>query len=100
MAEHPLASLYRAVWRDLFERAGYTHNARRRARPRLPRQLYRGADARPRDGWSWTDDRRAAEWFARRSMHSRPGVVWTAMVEPVRLLARLTNIRDEDSGRS
>jgi hypothetical protein len=92
-AEHPLGYLDREAWSDLFWLAGYTYNGRRRARPRLPRRLYRGADEAHRDGWSWTDDRAVAKWFADRSMHHTPGRVWTAVVEPARLLARITTER-------
>jgi hypothetical protein len=92
-AEHPLGYLDREAWSDLFWLAGYTYNGRRRARPRLPRRLYRGADEAHRDGWSWTDDRAVAKWFADRPMHHTPGRVWTAVVEPARLLARITTER-------
>lgn len=92
--EHPLDALTRDEWAELFHVAGYTYNGQRRARPRLPRVLYRGADAAHRDGWSWTDDRRLAHWFADR----RPGGrVWTATVEPGRLLARITTVRAGES---
>lgn len=91
--EHPLKAAEPEVWRDLFDFAGYTHNGRRRAKPRKPRTLYRGADEAHRDGWSWTDDRHMAQWFADRTIHSTPGQVWQATVEPPRLLARITSSR-------
>ncbi|SDY27370.1 hypothetical protein SAMN05661080_02908 [Modestobacter sp. DSM 44400] len=93
--EFPLVALERSDWRALFAFAGYTHNGRRRGRPRLPRTLYRGADEAHRDGWSWTDDRAQADWFTDRSIHREPGRVWRATVEPWRLLARITEGRGE-----
>jgi hypothetical protein len=95
MVEHPLHALDRDEWRQLFNLAGYTHNGKRRAKPRKPRLLYRGADEEHRDGWSWTDDRDKAQWFADRIIHAEPGQVWQATVEPARLLARITDGREE-----
>lgn len=95
--EHPLAALDRGAWRKLFDYAGYTFNGRRRARPRLSRVLFRGADEAHRDGWSWTDDRDLAQWFADRDMHKAPGRVWQATVDPSRLLARITSVREGES---
>src|SRR3954463_16051754 len=54
MVEHPLHALDADTWRELFGLGGYTHNGRRRAKPRSPRLLYRGADVAHRAGWSWT----------------------------------------------
>jgi hypothetical protein len=91
--EHPLQAADTDVWRDLFDFAGYTYNGRRRAKPRISRVLYRGADQAHRDGWSWTDDRKMAQWFADRTIHHTPGQVWQATVEPARLMARITSSR-------
>lgn len=92
--EHPLEALNRDTWRRLFDLAGYTHDGKRWGRPRKTRPLYRGADEAHRDGWSWSDDRAVAEWFA----HRKPGGrVWVAQVEPSRLLARITTERPGES---
>jgi len=94
MVEFPSVALEREEWRALFNYAGYTYKGRRRARPRNPRRLYRGADEAHRDGWSWTDDQGRAEWFAARFNHlGTPGQVWQAVVEPWRLFARIDHVR-------
>jgi len=93
MVEHPLLALETDTWRELFSFAGYTFNGRRRVKPRTPRLLYRGADEAHRAGWSWTEDRQQAQWFADRTIHPTPGRVWQAVVEPARLLARITSTR-------
>lgn len=89
-AEWPQDHLPRDMWRELFAAAGYTVDGNRRGRPTAARTLYRGADEAHRDGWSWTDSKRQAQWFADRPIHNPPGQVWTAVVEPDRLLAHLT----------
>jgi hypothetical protein len=86
------------TWRHWFAVTGYTIDGEYSRRPPYALMLYRGATARRRLSWSWTDDLRHAQWFARRnaflSRHHEPGTVWRATVEPWRLFAR--NTRRED----
>ncbi|MFJ9782650.1 hypothetical protein ACIRSS_23920 [Amycolatopsis sp. NPDC101161] len=57
--------------------------------------LYRGSVAAHRGNWSWTDSRDVARTYAAGGFGGRlPGAIWTALVEPERLLARNTD-RDE-----
>ncbi|GLY38299.1 hypothetical protein Amsp01_043230 [Amycolatopsis sp. NBRC 101858] len=57
--------------------------------------MYRGSVADRRADWSWTDSRDVARTYAAGGFGGRlPGAIWTAMVEPERLLARHTD-RDE-----
>ena len=79
-------------WLYLFWLVGcYTVDGKRAPRPEQPLTLYRGAPRESQDGWSWTDDRDVAQWFADRfpDMPDRlPSFVWTATVEPWRLFCR------------
>ncbi len=85
-------------WRDLFDLAGYTVDSVPSKRPTTPLTLYRGAVPEHRDGWSWTDDIQLAQWFAERPHNAGRGRIWTAVVEPSRLLARIiTEGRDGES---
>jgi hypothetical protein len=93
-AEYPMRALNAETWRDLFWVAGYTYNGRRRAKPRKPRLLFRGAADDHRHGWSWTENSAQAAAFAERSIRrGNPARVWQATVEPDRLLARITTVR-------
>jgi hypothetical protein len=57
--------------------------------------LYRGATALRNDGMAWTSSREIAEKFATGRLRGRElGEVWTANVEPWRLLAKVAD-RDE-----
>ncbi|MEV5718180.1 hypothetical protein AB0L41_30200 [Amycolatopsis mediterranei] len=48
-----------------------------------------------RDSWSWTDSRDVARTYAAGGFGGRrPGAIWTALVDPDRLLARNRD-RDE-----
>ena len=79
------------LWRDYFERAGYTVNGKPADRPTGPLTLYRGAPPEQRADWSWTDDRELAAKDASGDWNGRPvGKVWRATVEPWRLLAGIT----------
>lgn len=93
MAEYPDAYLDRATWRELFELAGYTCDGVPAERPTEVFTLYRGSVSERRDHWSWTDDIAVARGYAQGTAARRPsdGVVWTAQVEPWRLLARNLN---------
>ena len=94
-AEHPMVMIEESVWRLLFEFAGYTENGKSAARPAGPLTLFRGSDAEHRFGWSWTDRVETAQWFADRVIHAERGQVWRATVPPDRLLARITEGREE-----
>ncbi|WP_410583878.1 hypothetical protein [Amycolatopsis sp. lyj-108] len=94
-AERPDLALPRDRWRTLFAAAGYTEDGRRVPRPTQPLRLYRGSVADRRDDWSWTESRDVARIYAAGGFGGRlPGAIWTALVEPGRLLARNTD-RDE-----
>lgn len=77
------------LWREV----GYTVNGQPADLPSEPVRLYRGvSDAVFEEGMSWTDDRETAEWFAHRfGALFGPGMVYTALVEPDGLLARIHN---------
>jgi hypothetical protein len=79
------------LWRDYFERAGYTVNGKPADRPPEPLTLYRGAPPEHRADWSWTDDRELAAKDASGDWNGRSvGKVWRATVDPWRLLAGIT----------
>lgn len=96
-AEFPMLQLEPAEWRELFDLAGYTVEGRPAPRPESALTLYRGALPAHRDGWSWTDDRALAQWFADRPHNAGKGRVWVASVTPDRLLARISEQRDGES---
>lgn len=79
------------VWRGLFEGAGYRIDNEPADRPTEALTLYRGGLPRFRANWSWSPERATARQFARAGVgHGEVGVIWRAVVEPERLLARLT----------
>lgn len=96
-AEYPDRSLDHATWRNLFEEAGYTVDGKPDRRPKSPLRLYRGSVESRRTDWSWTDNLAIAERYAAGKIGGRPtGLVWTALVEPTRLLACNRVSRGED----
>lgn len=90
--ERPLADLDRDEWRDLFGLAGFTVDGVRapRRRPRKARRLYRGTTAKYQDGWSWTEDRTLARWFAEEYQHRTRGAVYVVDAPPSSVLAIIT----------
>lgn len=88
---NPMQSLPRGRWVELFEWVGYcTPDGAPAVRPSAPLRLWRGAPAQYRDSWSWTDDRTLAQGFATIAANRwSDSAVWTAVVEPWRLLALL-----------
>lgn len=97
LVEFPNRTLSADLWRALFDLAGYTVEGVPASRPSEPLQLWRGALHEWRAGWSWTDDRDLAQWFADRPHNAGRGQVWTADVEPARLLARISEQRAGES---
>ncbi len=95
--EFPSLALRYDDWRALFDLAGYTVEGKAAERPSTPIRLWRGAIPEHRTGWSWTDDRDLAQWFADRPHNSGRGAVWRLDAEPGRLLAR---IREQRPGES
>lgn len=88
-AEYPDQCLDRLWWLVLFDLAGYTRNGKPAERPDRQLRLYRGSVPERRGDWSWTDDLTVARGYADGTRAQRPtGAVWTALVEPFRLLAR------------
>jgi hypothetical protein len=95
MADYPDRVLGHDWWREVFAAAGYTEDGLRVSRPTAPQQLYQGSVADRHADWSWTDSRDVARTYAAGGFGGRlPGAIWTAIVEPERLLARNTD-RDE-----
>ncbi len=95
-SEFPLRQVEMAFWLELFEETGFIYNtvSDEAARPREPITLYRGATQDAAAGMSWTDRVEEAQWFADRFPHL-VCKVWTAQVEPSRLLAHF-----HDPGKS
>ncbi|TYQ11605.1 UNVERIFIED_ORG: hypothetical protein L601_001500000190 [Gordonia westfalica J30] len=90
-AEYPEGSFDRETWTRVFRRHGYRVNGVPAARPTTSVRLYRGATADGRAGMSWTDHLSTARSFAYGQLRGRPvGTVWTALVDPDRLLSRVT----------
>lgn len=91
MSEFPDTHLEHDAWRAMFDAAGYTEDGVITDRPSESVRLWRGSVAERRDDWSWTDNRDVAARYASGDWYRRPtGTVWTALVEPSRLLARNT----------
>lgn len=94
--DHPENAVEKELWLAAFGWAGYTVDGRGAERPDAPLVLYRGASFERRYGMSWTDDIKVAHFFAKewRVARAHPGVVWTATVEPWRLLAHNAKQRE------
>jgi hypothetical protein len=92
----PEDCLDRETWVELFGDAGYTVDRVPAPRPTEPLRLYRGAPVSRRDRMSWTDDLATARRFASGEMWgTEPDTVWTALVEPSRLLCANLDGRGE-----
>ena len=98
MAEFPCRMLELWQWEEMFQWSGYRHDGRPAERPADALTLYRGAPARHRGGLAWTASREMAEWFATRNrdQFGWDAKVWTAAVEPWRLLAHIDDRREEE----
>jgi hypothetical protein len=96
MAEYPDDALGHERWLELFTLAGYTVDGVLATRPSSSVTLYRGSVPERRADWSWTDSLDIAQSYAHGGIGGRPqSTVWTAEVDPARLLARISE-RDED----
>lgn len=91
LAEFPGQAMSNSQWLALWGKAGFTIDGEIAPRPKQPLRLWRGAPRSHRRGMSWTDDRARAQWFADNRM-DRDNRVWTALVEPRRLLARIHEV--------
>ena len=80
----PMLVLSVASWVGLFRRAGYTHDFEPAPQPTEPVRLYRGSDPAGELGMCWSTNPDVARWLASRFPDGR---VWSAVVEPERLLA-------------
>ena len=80
----PMTVLTRERWIALFEAAGYTHEHQPGEPPVDPVRLYRGSDRPGEFGMCWSLNIDVARWLA---ASYADGWVWTAEVEPWRLLA-------------
>lgn len=96
MAEFPLDVLTPESWRDLFALAGYTVDGVPATRPREPLTLFRGACSACQSGWSWTDNLDVATAYAEGRYRRPAGRVWTAVVPPAALLARITDRNEHE----
>ncbi len=81
-------------WRDLFDWSGYREDDCQAERPKEPLALWRGATPEHRANWSWTDLRDTAiHYTSGRLVQKEIGLVWRAVVEPERLLAKISGDR-------
>lgn len=95
-AEYPNRAMRRKDWRYLFGRAGYTVDGVPSERPENALRLYRGSIPERRRCWSWTDDLEVAKVFAHGLRGRERGKVWTAVVKPSRLLARINDRKESE----
>lgn len=84
-ARRPTLVMKWEAWKALYRRIGYTVDGAAAPRPTRPVRMWRGAHRNYRINQSWTTDRGLAAAFAQG-----PGRgLWTALVEPDRMLATL-----------
>jgi len=97
-SELPLNAADADEWLELFEETGFINNtvSDETARPREAMTLYRGATPETAARMSWTDRLETAQWFADRFGGVLGRKMWTARVEPSRLLA---HFQDDDDPR-
>ncbi|SHX04346.1 Uncharacterised protein [Mycobacteroides abscessus subsp. abscessus] len=92
----PHLHLTNSQWRAMFRAAGYTSNGEAATPPSEPVLLYRAAPPTRQGNWSWSPNLAVAQYFQRTGA---PGpvdptpmassVLWTCVVPPDRLLARI-----------
>lgn len=80
----PMGLLTREQWVALFRCGGYTHEFEPAERPDRAQRLFRGSDAAGALGMCWSANVDVARWLA---SGYDDGHVWSAAVEPWRLLA-------------
>lgn len=88
--EFPTLTLDEDSWEWLFGDAGFTINGVKAPRPTAPIRMFRGAVAEHARGWSWTEDRDLAQWFADRPHNDGRGRLYSAAVPPGALFACMT----------
>lgn len=88
----PMSVLSVDAWVRLFERAGYTHDREVAPRPTEPMRLYRGSDRGGELGMCWSSNLDVARWLAIRRHRGR---VWSAVVEPWRMLAFVAPVYED-----
>lgn len=86
IAEYPEDALGCDLWLELFDLAGFTVDGKAAPRPTQPLTLYRGAPEDRRARMAWTDSVDEAQRFATGLRTRETGELWTATVEPWRLL--------------
>lgn len=87
IAEYPEDVLGRDLWLELFDIAGFTIDGKAAPRPSQSLTLYRGAPPERRARMAWTTSVDLAQRFATEGLRGREtGELWTAAVEPWRLL--------------
>jgi hypothetical protein len=91
---HPMQVLPRERWVALFRLAGYTHEFVPAPRPVEAVRLFRGSDEAGAEGMSWSSRLDVARWFA---VQRAGGRVWSAVVEPWRLLAFMAGVSEDQT---
>lgn len=100
-AEYPFTSMTQAVWRDLFDAAGYTVDGKLADRPTGATTLYRGSTPSYRRRWSWTASRDVAARFAQGYedgglMGRWPGNVYMVAAPPTHLLCVVNDRKESE----
>ena len=90
ICEFPNLNLDEESWEWMFSDAGFTINGVQAARPASPIRMFRGAVPEHTRGWSWTEDRDLAQWFADRDHNGGRGRLYVAEVPPSALFAGMT----------
>lgn len=98
-AESPKQELGAPYWLEMLESTGFILDGERAANPETsPLKLFRGASFDRQRQMSWTEDLELASWFATRSLgDGHLSAVWSATVQPKRLLAHINSGREGES---
>lgn len=88
--EFPNRTLDDDDWEWLFADAGFTIDGARAQLPTDPIRMFRGAIPEHQRGWSWTENRELAQWFAARPHNEGRGLLYTALAPPGALFAGIT----------
>lgn len=96
-AEYPERAMDQDTWNYMFALAGYTVDGKPAELPTGSLPLYRGSTAEGKAGMCWTDCIETAQTFATGQVRGRAiGTLWTATVEPERLLARINDRQESE----